>query len=645
MTIDKDNLRQNMEKRLNELKKLLNEKSGSEKRLIKGEIEFIEICLERGYYILGQYVDSKTCIKMMCPQEHITETMRPGTFKRDHLCKDCWNENRSRKILNSDKNIAAKEEFFRLAKEAGYKVIGEYVNANTPIRMECERGHITDTLTPSHFKGGTRCKECYKEDRDSGVNLEIGKVYEQNKGSKIKVIELCKVENNDGKRDGLKYKCCVEECGYEGVMRESSFKEGVGCASCNGKEIVIGYNDINTTDKELVDTYFKNKEDGKRYKRTSNKKIPMICPDCWTERDMVIEKLTRQGLACHSCGDGFSIPHKMMFNVLMQLIGYNFIPEDSPKWIGKRRYDFSFSKVDLPNVYKENLPKKYNNIDIFRVEMDGDLGHGKDNTLSGVSGEDSKKIDDLKDDMAKQNNNYVIRIDCRYKDENPFEYIKNNIINSELAEIFNIEWHEDIDWNGCIKFSKSSRVIEVINLYNNGIEIVTDIIKNTKISRGTIIDYLKWGDNLNLCYYPKIEMNMVCCLDKNKKGILLTQKEWQNKSQDIFGEKLLSSRISSVVNGSRNHYKGYRFKKYKDLTLEEKINFEVINDFDKLYYDENIKIYCKEKNIQLNMKEWIEQGEEILGIDKVIGECITRVIKGERENYKGFHFEEIIPII
>lgn len=641
MVIDKQKIKEDMKIKLNKLKILVNEKSGSEKKIINGEIRFIETCLDIDYYILGEYINASTPIRMMCPEGHITDTIRPYTLKK-HGCKECWNKNRSSIILNTDKNIAAKDEFFKLAKKAGYKVIGEYINANTPIKMECERGHITDTLTPSHFKDGTRCKECYEEDRDSGVDLEIGKIYECNNGSKIKIKDLVNVETKDGKRKGIIYECCVEQCKYEGIMRISSFKNGCGCGSCNGTKIVEGYNDLYTTDKELVDVYFKNKEDGKKYKRMSSKDVSMICPDCSTERVMPVYQLVRQGYACHSCGDGFSIPHKMMFNVLMQLIGYNFKPEDSPKWLGRRRIDFTINKDDLPEIYKNKLSSKFKDVNEFRIEMDGDLGHGKDNTLSGMSGEESQKIDDLKDYLVNKNNNYMIRIDCKYKDKNPFDYIKNSIINSELKEIFHIDWENDIDWNCCIKFSTSSRVIEVINLYNNGTEGLNDLLKITKISVGTIIDYLKIGDRLNLCYYPKNEYSSICCLEK--KGILLTQKEWVDESQKLLGVKLLGSGISRAVSGERNHYKNYNFKRYTELTLEEKFNLEIINNFDKLLYEERVKIYCEEKNIKMSMKEWIQKGDKILGIDKIIGECITRVITKERKDYRGFHFKLINEI-
>ena len=69
-------------------------------------------------------------------------------------------------------------------------------------------------------------------------------------------------------------------------------------------------------------------------------------------------------------------------------------------------------------------------------------------------------------------------IDCFYKTlEERFEYIKNNILISDLKNILNLS---SIDWNEVKKSSDNSLFYQVCKLYNENYTI-TDIIKELKI--------------------------------------------------------------------------------------------------------------------------------------------------------------------
>ena len=91
--------------------------------------------------------------------------------------------------------------------------------------------------------------------------------------------------------------------------------------------------------------------------------------------------------------------------------------------------------------------------------MDGALGHGKYNKLSKMSSEESKEIDDWKDKQAELHNLKVIRIDCNYDDvSNRFQFIKNNIINSELSNLFDLSI---IDWQKANMFSTDTLIKDI----------------------------------------------------------------------------------------------------------------------------------------------------------------------------------------
>ena len=262
-----------------------------------------------------------------------------------------------------------------------------------------------------------------------------------------------------------------------------------GCSCCCGYTVAEGINDIPTTAPWLIPYFQGGHDEAKLYTchgggNPNNPKgyIKPICPICRRikSKEMAISKIfNRQSIAC-SCNDNYSFPNKFAFNVLEQL-NVDFIPEYNPDWIKPKAYDFYF---ELNN-------KKY------ILEMDGGLGHGKkDNPMSGQTKEESKAIDDYKDEQAKLHGVEVIRIDCDYKDANTkFGFIKQNILdNKKLNEVIDLS---NIDWNKTFEFCMSSRVKEACDLWNSGIKIKKEIARLMKIGISAVETYLKDGAKLN----------------------------------------------------------------------------------------------------------------------------------------------------
>lgn len=132
--------------------------------------------------------------------------------------------------------------------------------------------------------------------------------------------------------------------------------------------------------------------------------------------------------------------------------------------------------------------------------MDG-VFHTTNNHLNRKPKEYAIQIDNIKDNLAKENGYCVIRIDCNYKGTlNRFKYIKQNVIKS-LHNIFNLE---NIDWNRLEKEleTSSSFLIDACDLWNNGYD-VSQIAEKLNLDRSTIINYLKKGNELQLCNYNK----------------------------------------------------------------------------------------------------------------------------------------------
>ena len=133
--------------------------------------------------------------------------------------------------------------------------------------------------------------------------------------------------------------------------------------------------------------------------------------------------------------------------------------------------------------------------------MDGRF-HYTDNNLSHHSLENTRKIDALKDKMADGHDITVIRIDSR---QSNIDYIRSNILNSHLSEIFDLS---NIDWDLCDKMAQKSLVKQVCDYYNeHKNESDTDIGKIFDISQATVSHYLNKGTELKWCdyvYNPKL---------------------------------------------------------------------------------------------------------------------------------------------
>ena len=397
--------------------------------------------------------------------------------------------------------------------------------------------------------------------------VEIGMIF---KDEKRNLIITDREIRTRYKKDGSKinekwYKYICNKCGWtEGWIVESYLLKSVksrGCSCCSDRTIVQGINDIPTAEPWMIPYFQGGYDEAKLYCSQSNKKVHPICPDCGRIKDkpMTIGTIYRtRSIAC-TCSDGISYPNKFAYSLLNQLNRiYKFEHlegEYSPKWIKPKRYDFYF-------VYKG---KKY------IIEMDGSF-HNKDNEMSGQTKEESKYIDDNKDRLALENGVKVIRINCDISD---IEYIKNNILNSELIYIFDLN---EIDWLECERFALGNLVKIACDLWNSGIESTLEISKIMKLSKTTITKYLKKSTKIGWCVYDAEEeyLKGVRKLNKNGKqvelfknkeslGIFPSCSELERQSEKLFGVKLLRSNISNVLIGNRPHYKGFTFKYINEI--------------------------------------------------------------------------------
>jgi hypothetical protein len=402
-------------------------------------------------------------------------------------------------------------------------------------------------------------KEINGEKRKSDFRVKIGEIFKDDKRD-ISIIDReirTRYKKNGSISNDKWYKYICNKDGYEDWIIESDLlTRKRGCKFCSGHAIILGINTIWDTDPWMIPIV--GEDVAKKYTHGSDFKIYPICPDCGCKKSikMALSTIFRYKSMNCNCSDSISYPNKFAFKLLEQL-KVNFINEYSPDWIKPKAYDFYF---------------KVNNKE-YILEMDGGLGHGNNkHSKSKISIEESKAIDDYKDEQAKLHGIEVIRIDCYCDYDKRFEYIKQNIKNNErLNNLFNLA---KVDFIKCHEYSLSNLVKIASEYKRKNPELTTvEIGKIMGYRSDTVLDWLKDGTLVNWCNYDsKEEMikNAKRNRPKNKQievfkngvsqGIYPSGTYLQEHGEELFGVKLLISKISSVCHGKRKHHQGLVFK-------------------------------------------------------------------------------------
>lgn len=272
-------------------------------------------------------------------------------------------------------------------------------------------------------------------------------------------------------------KCKID--GYEWNVLPYNLLSGCGCPLCSGKVTVVGINDFATSYPHFV-KYFDDPIDATKITAHSNKRVALRCPDCGTKKMITANMLCKRGFHCEVCGDNISFPNKFGRSLLRQLPLDYYECEWSPDWLKPCLYDNYF-------VYNGSE---------YVLEMDGDVGHGNRQFNSKAKDIDGFLRDQLKDSLAKERQIEVIRIDCRKSEK---DYIVNNIMKSNLPNIFNLE---SVDWDKCERESVQNLVKIVCDEYvRDETSFLAEIAQRHSISRLTVRRYLKKGATFGWCSY------------------------------------------------------------------------------------------------------------------------------------------------
>lgn len=444
----------------------------------------------------------------------------------------------------------------------GYKLLNKCVNSSTKMILQDVEEYLY-VIRWGGFQQGNNLKKFHKSNPYTIQNIKLW--------MKTNAIgyELLSTEyiNNHTK---LLFKCPK---GHEFEMTWSNFQKGQRCSVCSGREIT-SETCIATTDPWMV-KFFKNKEDAYTHRSRSGAKIPVVCPYCGREKEMMISNIyKRKDIAC-ICGDGISYSEKFIISILDQL-KIKYIREYSPKWSIDKKYDFYLENYNC--IIECHGGQHYNN-------------HGF-NTCGGRTLKEEQDNDKYKKELALENNidNYII-LNCSKSD---IEYIKNSVLNSNLSKIVDLS---NINWLKCEEFALSNKVKEVCDYWKEHNEInneeltTTDVGKVFNLSTSVIYKYINKGVKLGWCSYNNKEerkkVSSKCgkifskpveiFKDEESLGVFSSTRDLEKQSEELFGVKLHNQNIGAVCRGKQKTSKGYTFRYISKEEYEERTK-QIKND-------------------------------------------------------------------
>lgn len=323
------------------------------------------------------------------------------------------------------------------------------------------------------------------------------------------------------------------------------------CRVCSNKEILIGFNDMWTTNPKMASMLL-DPNDGFKYTYSSNKKVDWKCIDCGEEiYQKYINNVNRVGLSCPICSDGVSFPEKFIYHILREKeIEFKF--EKIFDWAKGKKYDFHIPSLNCI------------------IEVHGEhhyTGKFKNIYMRDESGNDTKKKE-----LALQNGiQYYVEIDARISTG---DYITNSILGLQSP----IKPYLITDFKKIEEKASNTLMKDVWGLWNQGLGVM-QITEKMYLSKTTIRKYLKRGSSAGKCDYSK-EMSRQRSGRTNSKiwevPIVQLDKEmsfikiWQ--SAQIATVELNISSSSSIHGCCKGNIKtagGFRWKYLKDYSESE----------------------------------------------------------------------------
>lgn len=406
---------------------------------------------------------------------------------------------------------------------------------------------------------------CYgKVTQDNKLLNKHPHLYEQWDFDRNKDVDIQKVSYGSNKK--VWWKCLKHQHNFQKSIKNHT--KSSGCPICSSRKLLVGFNDINTTNPKLASLML-NEEDKTKYMEHSNVKVDWKCSECGKIiKNKTISDIRTYGLSCFNCADGFSYPEKVM-RELLKCLGVDFSYDKKFDWSMNKRYDFYIKECST--IIEMHGKQHYN---------------GGFSTAKGSTLKEEQINDKLKIKLAKENGirNYIVV----NSSESNISFIKKNILKTEIVNLFNLE---DIDWNYIEKQSVKSISWKVLELWKQGYEDIEDIAKKLTIHREMVRRYLKSWSDIGECDFNDRSLSKRKVLQYSIDGKILI-KEWESMSAAKRHCGVKGGLIFECLHGLRDDAYGYKWvykekdcirkkssrtiKKIVQLTIEG----EYLNTFD-----------------------------------------------------------------
>jgi hypothetical protein len=362
------------------------------------------------------------------------------------------------------------------------------------------------------------------------------------------------------------------------LMSAHGIKDLRVCSVCDGKKVLRGFNDVATLRPELID-YFVDKNDAYTYGHCSDRVVAVRCVNCGATWNIKVSDFVRRTHICSVCGDGNSYANKFIYCVLQQLLDgsdASFETEKVFDWsknvmcpvtntVGNKRYDFYVQHTDDIIIEAHGI----------QHYKDGQGAFNKVLTLTDQQDNDAYKrslalFNGIKDVC-------YVEIDCR---QSSLAYIKNSIMNSELPNLLNFS-ENDINWKLCEMAALKSLVVDVAELWNDGVCDIDIIANKLRVCSVTVRSYLKKADSLGLCEFDTDYTKPIICLENQY--VFKSIKLCSEVSVDVFGFYIKRTTLNEHLRGANKSTHGLHFKQ---ITPQE---------FRRILLDEPWRVFQKNK--------------------------------------------------
>lgn len=455
--------------------------------------------------VIGEWKGIKVPIECHCKKCDLTWAYNPRSIKK-HGCPRC-SGSPTRKWTQEEYIDSVNKMF-----DGNIVVLGEYKNMTTKILHKCIKHNFEYMIDPSHSLRKQGCKFCgyeiTSEKRTKPLDVFLQQLKEKRGEEYTYVSGYVNSSTNATFRHHM-----PDGSYHDFVMTPNSMiSSKYNCPCCSGYQVYIGYNDFNTKRPELAENLL-NYDDGFKYTEWSGEELEWKCPSCSNIMRKKISYVSRYGITCPRCDDGYSYPNKFIYNSLLQIENQlDFLDREyRPDWCKYKYKDKNC--YGIYDIYFEKNNKK------FVIEMDGGLGHGNRSYTNSKTNRDELIFRDKeKDRLASEHNIKVIRIDCNYETNDRYQFILNNILKSELSNILDLS---KVNFNQSNTQSQQSLFIKAVELWNLG-ENISQIKSELHIHESTVTSYLKSALKYNMCDYSVKESrrrsysNAVVCITTGK---------------------------------------------------------------------------------------------------------------------------------